>query len=141
MSVEYTGNIKASIYTNMDGSMGQCRITASKSARDCFGYAPAFESPANLDIDEAIKYYTVVGFKKVDISENVNDGEFYVLDMDNEGNHKELVIITGGYGIKSRYDKRPGSDPLIYGKTINIRPKDMEIRFDLEDVAIRSRNN
>ena len=141
MSVEYTGNIKASIYTNMDGSMGQCRITASKSARDCFGYAPAFESPANLDIDEAIKYYTAVGFKKVDISENVNDGEFYVLDMDNEGNHKELVIITGGYGIKSRYDKRPGSDPLIYGKTINIRPKDMEIRFDLEDMAIRSRNN
>lgn len=138
MSINYTGDINASIYTNMDGSMGLCTIRTQKASRECFGYAPALESPANVDINEAIKYYTAVGFKKVDLSENVNDGEFFVLDIDKEGKNKELVIITGGYGIKTRYDSFAKSDLLICGRTINIRPKDMEIKYDLEDMTRRN---
>lgn len=141
LRIAYNNLILADMYTNPDGSIGSCRLGSNifsvKSlilADAYFAYIPEFHSPANFYLDEAVKYYEAMGYKKVNLTEDIQDGEFYLInDVSKNKAPNQLRIVVGDYIVSFDYQHSINSPWLteMRGNPITIWRKDVRVKFDL----------
>lgn len=143
--IAYSNGMNANVDTAPDGSnfytcsmgLGVFEVRGDNMARAHFAYAPEPHSPANLYLDEAIKYFEKLGYKHVELTENIKDREFYTINGIYPGKAPDtLKLVIGNYIVSFNYWRSLSMHNVveIAGIDFRIQMKDLVIKQDLNDL-------